>query len=86
MFCGEINILVCWLNCNLLTFEHSACVSENMSGKRSENEQSSSAWDIPGPSSLAAILDTVNTSEAMETPQRNGSTIITIFLTKRVNV
>ncbi|XP_050672414.1 LIM domain-containing protein A [Leptidea sinapis] len=41
-----------------------------MSDKRNEGERKS-AWDIPGPSSIAAILDTVNTSSASETVQRN---------------
>lgn len=43
-----------------------------MTEKGFEGEQSSSTWDIPGPSSLAAILDTVYTSTASDNQPRNG--------------
>ncbi|KAL0868506.1 hypothetical protein ABMA27_007984 [Loxostege sticticalis] len=42
-----------------------------MTEKGYEGDQSSSSWDIPGPSSLAAILDTVYTSSASDNPPRN---------------
>ncbi|XP_031770560.2 E3 ubiquitin-protein ligase arkadia isoform X2 [Galleria mellonella] len=42
-----------------------------MTEKGYEGDHSSSSWDIPGPSSLAAILDTVFTSSASENPSRN---------------
>lgn len=42
-----------------------------MTEKGYEGEQSS-AWDIPGPSSIAAILDTVYTSTTSENPSRSG--------------
>ncbi|XP_032522216.2 E3 ubiquitin-protein ligase Arkadia isoform X2 [Danaus plexippus] len=41
-----------------------------MTEKGYEGEQSS-AWDIPGPSSIAAILDTVYTSTTSENPSRS---------------
>ncbi|KAJ2954795.1 hypothetical protein O0L34_g3102 [Tuta absoluta] len=43
-----------------------------MSERRYEGEQSPPSWDIPGPSSLAAILDTVFTSSASDSQHRNG--------------
>ncbi|XP_026735606.1 uncharacterized protein LOC113499357 [Trichoplusia ni] len=42
-----------------------------MTEKGYEGEQSSSSWDIAGPSSLAAILDTVFTSTSSDNQQRN---------------
>ncbi|XP_075985067.1 uncharacterized protein LOC142982437 isoform X2 [Anticarsia gemmatalis] len=42
-----------------------------MTEKGYEGEQSSSSWDIAGPSSLAAILDTVFTSTESDSQQRN---------------
>ncbi|CAK1545596.1 unnamed protein product [Leptosia nina] len=49
-----------------------------MSDKRTE-EVHNSAWDIPGPSSLAAILDTVNTSEAMDSARNDEMECETLF-------
>lgn len=43
-----------------------------MTEKGYEGDQSSSSWDIPGPSSLAAILDTAFTSTASDSQPRNG--------------
>ncbi|XP_013186301.2 uncharacterized protein LOC106131676 isoform X1 [Amyelois transitella] len=42
-----------------------------MTEKGFEGDQSSSSWDIPGPSSLAAILDTVFTSATSDNPPRS---------------
>ncbi|RVE44869.1 hypothetical protein evm_010469 [Chilo suppressalis] len=42
-----------------------------MTEKGYEGDQSSSSWDIPGPSSLAAILDSVYTSSASDNPPRS---------------
>lgn len=44
-----------------------------MTEKGFEGDQSSPSWDIPGPSLLAAILDTVFTTTDSQT--RNGRTI-----------
>ncbi|XP_063375109.1 E3 ubiquitin-protein ligase Arkadia-like [Cydia amplana] len=42
-----------------------------MTEKGYEGEQSSPVWDMPGPSSLAAILDTAFTSSASDNPSRH---------------
>lgn len=42
-----------------------------MTERAYEGDQSSSSWDIPGPSSLAAIMDTVYTSSASDNPPRS---------------
>ncbi|KAJ0172231.1 hypothetical protein K1T71_012204 [Dendrolimus kikuchii] len=42
-----------------------------MSEKGYEGEQSPPSWDVPGPSSLAAILDTAFTSSVSDNIQRN---------------
>lgn len=41
--------------------------------ERSYNGDQSSTWDIPGPSSIAAILDSVYTSPASENIIRSGN-------------
>lgn len=51
-------------------------LTNKMTEKGYEGDQSSSSWDIPGPSSLAAILDTVYTSSASDNPPRNGKYIV----------
>lgn len=43
-----------------------------MTEKGYEGEQSSPSWDIAGPSSLGAILDSVFTSTASDNHHRNG--------------
>ena len=43
-----------------------------MTEKGYEGEHLSPSWDIAGPSSLAAILDTVFTSTTSDNQQRNG--------------
>lgn len=40
--------------------------------ERGYDGEQSSAWDIPGPSSIAAILDTVYTSPASDNIIRSG--------------
>lgn len=43
-----------------------------MTERAHDQDHSSSRWDIPGPSSIAAILDTIYMSPASDNIIRNG--------------